>query len=305
MQPHTSSRRAIADLSLLFVAFIWGVTFVMVQEAVQAYPVFAFLSARFLLASLAMIPVALLLRKRTTGWGADTLPGKQIAAGAFIGLFLFAGYGFQTMGLRLTTPAKTGFITGLYVVTVPILGMIFARERPGKYVWMGVGLAFIGLAFLSLSGIDPTQGINPGDVLVLFGAISFAGHIFVTGRYARRMNPLILTLTQLLTVTLLAGIASRLFEPPTPLLPSGQPLFAAAFTGILATAVAFGVQTVAQRFTTATHTALIFATEPIFAALGSFVLIGERLTPAQLLGGALILGGMLAAELGPGRKAKQ
>ena len=305
MQPATTTRRAIADLSLLFVAFIWGVTFVMVQEAVLVYPVFAFLSARFFLAFLAMIPVALLLRKRTAGWGADTKLGKQLAAGAFIGLFLFAGYGFQTMGLRYTTPAKTGFITGLYVVTVPILGMIFARERPGKSVWIGVAMALIGLGFLSLSGFNPADGINPGDVLVFFGAISFAGHIFITGRFSHRMNPLVLTLAQLLTVALLAGLVSHLFEPPTPLFPSGQPLFAAIFTGVLATAVAFGVQTVAQRFTTATHTALIFATEPVFAALGSFVLIGERLTPAQLLGGALILGGMLAAELGPGRKAKQ
>ncbi len=297
MQPVTSSRRAIADLSLLFVAFIWGVTFVMVQEAVREYPVFAFLSARFLLAFLAMIPVALALRKRTEGWGGDFSLGKQIAAGTFIGLFLFAGYGFQTMGLTLTTPAKTGFITGLYVVTVPILGMIFAHDRPGRAVWMGVGLALAGLALLSLSGMHLGEGVNPGDVLVLFGAISFAAHIFTTGRFAHRMNPLILTLSQLLTVALLAGLVSQLFEPPAPLLPRGQPLFAAVFTGVLATAIAFGVQTVAQRFTTATHTALIFATEPVFAALGSFVLIGERLTPVQLLGGALILAGMLTAEL--------
>ncbi len=303
MRSVTPARRAVADLSLLVVAFIWGVTFVMVQEAVRAYPVFAFLSVRFLLAFLTMIPVAILLRRRTEGWGGDTQLGKQIAAGAFIGLFLFAGYGLQTMGLKLTTPAKTGFITGLYIVTVPILGMIFARERPGPSVWTGVGLAFFGLALLSLSGVNLSQGINPGDVLVLFGAISFAGHIVTTGRFAHRMNPIILTLAQLLTVALLAGLISRVFEPPVPLFPRGQPLFAAAFTGVLATAVAFGVQTMAQRFTTATHTALIFATEPIFAALGSFVLIGERLTSIQLLGGALILTGMLAAELGPQLRA--
>jgi len=303
MHAITPARRAVADLSLLFVAFIWGVTFVMVQEAVRAYPVFAFLSVRFLLAFLAMIPVALLLRKRTEGWGGEASLGKQVAAGAFIGLFLFAGYGFQTMGLKLTTPAKTGFITGLYVVTVPILGMIFARERPGVSVWLGVGMALAGLALLSLSGLALTGDVNPGDALVLLGAISFAGHIFTTGRFAHRMNPILLTLSQLLTVALLAALVSRLFEPPTPYFPRGQPLFAAAFTGVLATAVAFGVQTVAQRYTTATHTALIFATEPVFAALGSFVLIGERLTSIQLLGAALILTGMIAAELGPQLRA--
>ena len=303
MQPVTSSRRAIADFSLLGIAFIWGLTFVMVQDAVRAYPVFAFLSARFILAFLAMLPIALLLRKRTAGWGAATPLRSQIGAGALIGLILFAGYGFQTAGLQYTTPAKAGFITGLSVVIVPVLGMILARERPGLTVWLGVGLATAGLALLSLMGVNLEKGINPGDVLVFFCALSFAAHIFVTGRFSHRMDPLVLTMTQILTVAVLATTASYFFEPPTPVFPRGQPLFAAIFTGVLATAVAFGVQTVAQRFTTATHTALIFATEPVFAALASFILIGERLGPPQLLGGALIIAGMLTAELGPGRRS--
>ena len=300
MQTTTSSRRAIADMSLLSVAFIWGLTFVMVQDAVRAYPVFAFLSARFLFALLAFLPVAFILRGRTEGWGASTPLSRQIGAGALIGLILFAGYGFQTTGLQYTTPAKAGFITGLSVVIVPVLGMLFAHERPGAMVWLGVGLATIGLALLSLIGVSLETGINPGDILVFFCALSFAGHIFITGRFSHRMNPLVLTLTQILTVALLSTVTSHFFEPPTPIFPSGQPLFAAIFTGVLATAVAFGVQTIAQRFTTATHTALIFATEPVFAALASFALIGERLGLLQMVGGALILAGMLAAELGPG-----
>ena len=305
MQPATSSRRAIADLSLLAIAFIWGLTFVMVQDAVRAYPVFAFLSARFLLAFLAMLPLALLLRKRTAGWGAATPLWRQIGAGVFIGLILFAGYSFQTMGLQYTTPAKAGFITGLSVVIVPVLGMVFARERLEAAVWLGVGMATAGLALLSLIGVNLKQGVNPGDILVFFCALSFAAHIFVTGRFSHRMDPLILTMTQILTVAVLATAASHFFEPPTPVFPRGQPLFAAIFTGVLATAVAFGVQTMAQRFTTATHTALIFATEPVFAALASFTLIGERLGPPQLLGGVLILAGMVTAELGPGLKLKR
>ncbi len=299
MQSAPSSRRAVADVSLLTVAFIWGLTFVMVQDAVRAYPVFAFLSARFIFALLAMLPITLMLRRRTAGWGAATPLSRQIGAGALIGLLLFAGYGFQTAGLQYTTPAKAGFITGLSVVIVPVLGMIFAHERPGVMAWLGVGLATIGLAMLSLMGITPESGVNPGDILVFFCALSFAGHIFVTGRFSHRMNPLALTLTQILTVAALSTATSRFFEPPTPLFPSGQPLFAAIFTGVLATAAAFGIQTVAQRFTTATHTALIFATEPAFAALASFAIIGERLGLPQMIGGALILTGMLAAELGP------
>ena len=304
MQPATASRRIPADISLLVIAFIWGLTFVMVQDAVRAYPVFAFLSARFILAFVAMLPMAWLLRKRTAGWGVETPLRKQIGAGAVIGLILFAGYGFQTAGLQYTTPAKAGFITGLSVVIVPMLGIILLRERPHPAIWGGVGLATVGLALLSLLGVNLTEGVNPGDILVFFCALSFAGHIFVTGRVSHRMNPLVLTMTQILTVAVLATLTSHIFEPPTPVFPSGQPLFAAFFTGVLATAVAFGIQTIAQRFTTATHTALIFATEPVFAALASFVIIGERLRPPQLLGGVLILTGMLTAELGPGIKNK-
>jgi len=301
MQP-VSSHRTIADISLLTIAFIWGLTFVMVQDAVRAYPVFAFLSARFILAFLTLLLLTFLLRGRMAGWGQATPMGKQIGAGIVIGLFLFAGYAFQTMGLVYTTPAKAGFITGLSVALVPLLGVLLLRERPHPAVWAGVGLATAGLALLSLVGVNLGEGVNPGDVLVFFCALSFAGHIFITGRFAHRMNPLVLTLTQLLTVAVLATVVSHFFEPPTPIFPGGQPLFVAIFTGVLATAVAFGVQTVAQRFTTATHTALIFATEPVFAALASFAIIGERLGPPQVLGGALILAGMVTAELGPRKK---
>ena len=125
-------------------------------------------------------------------------------------------------------------------------------------------------------------------------------YIFITGLFAPRMNALVLTVAQIATVAVLSTIAMLMFEQPVSWPPTGQPLFAALFTGLLATALAFGLQTSAQRFTTATHTALIFATEPVFAALASFVLIGELLGPTELLGSALILAGMLAAELGPG-----
>ncbi|NOX62139.1 MAG: DMT family transporter [Chloroflexi bacterium] len=298
IQSKASERaRVVADLSLLFVALVWGLTFVMVRDAVRAYPVFAFLSARFLFAFVGLLPILWWRRHYFRRAAGESRWSRQWLAGVIIGLFLFAGYGFQTWGLRFTTPAKAGFITGLSVVIVPLLGVVFLRERPGRGVVAGVGLATVGLGLLSLYGANLAAGVNPGDLLVLACAFSFGGHIFITGRFAPRMNALTLTTVQIITVALLAGLAAWLFEPRVPWPPSGQPLFAALFTGLLATALAFGIQTAAQRFTTATHTALIFAMEPVFAALGSFILIGERLEPVQLLGGALILAGMLAAEL--------
>ena len=300
MSLHARARanaRVVADLSLLLVAFIWGLTFVMVQDAVRAYPVFAFLSARFLFAFIGLLPILWWRRSYFRRAAGESRLSRQWLAGAIIGFFLFAGYGFQTWGLRFTTPAKAGFITGLSVVIVPILGVVFLRERPSRGMIAGVSLATAGLALLSLYGANLGGGVNPGDLLVLACAFSFGGHIFLTGRFAPRMNALTLTVMQIATVALLSAAASWLFEPRVPWPPDGQPLFAAMFTGILATALAFGIQTAAQRFTTATHTALIFAMEPVFAALSSYALIGERLGPPQLLGGALILAGMLAAEL--------
>ncbi|MCO6452982.1 MAG: DMT family transporter [Caldilineales bacterium] len=300
-------RKLVADLGLLFVAFIWGLTFVMVQDAVQAYPVFAFLNVRFLFALIGLLPIVIWRRRIIRQSLQHTNLRRHLAAGGIIGVFLFAGYSFQTAGLLFTTPAKAGFITGLSVVIVPLLGVLLLRERPGLGVILGIGLATIGLALLSLSGLQSGAGVNPGDLLVLACAISFAAHIFSVGRFAPHLDVILLTVVQIATVMVLAGVASLLFEQPDTWPPRGQPLFAALFTGLLATALAFGLQTAAQRFTTATHTALIFATEPVFAALASFVLIGEVLGAPQLLGCILILAGMLAAELGADTKwsAKQ
>ncbi len=295
-----SSRRLVADSALLFVAFIWGLTFVMVQDAVRAYPVFAFLATRFLFALLGLLPIIVWRRKDLRPTAHESRLSRQVAASVLTGAFLFAGYSFQTAGLLYTTPAKAAFITGLGVTIVPLLSIAFGLERLSLPVLAGVVLAVVGLGFLTLSGSQVGGGLNLGDLLVLGCAISFAAQIFAVGRFAPRMNPLLFTTGQLATVMALAGMASLLFERGAPWPPAGQPLFAALFTGLLATALAFGVQTAAQRFTTATHTALIFATEPVFGALGSYLLIQEVLTPAQLLGSALILSGMLAAEMGQG-----
>lgn len=291
-------RQLLADAALLMVTLIWGATFVMVKDAVEAFPVFSFMALRFTLAALALAPLALWQSRRRAGTRrgagrAGPLNRKAILfASALAGFALFAGYAFQTAGLKLTTPAKAGFITGLSVAIVPVVSALLLRQSPPRNAWIGVGLATAGLALLSLTA---DLSIQAGDVLVLFCAFSFAAHILLLGYFAPRHDPILLTLGQVISVALFSGAAALIFDDPAPLSP--QVLFAAAFTGILATAVAFGIQTVAQRFTTSTHTALIFAAEPVFAGLFSLLLIGETLGPRQMLGCALILGGMLVAEL--------
>jgi drug/metabolite transporter (DMT)-like permease len=332
--PRKRSVNVTADLALLLVALIWGSTFVMVKDAVAAYPVFGFLAIRFTIAALVVAPFLVIRRRRPPGvepqrkkpaeastpsnsgvepflapTGQDGVGGHPATSSApflqrnlpplLIGLALFTGYAFQTFGLSLTTPAKAGFITGLSVVLVPIGSALLLRQRPERAAWLGVGLATVGLALLSL---DATLTVSPGDLLVMGCAVSFAAHILLMGRYAPGHDPVHLLFGQLAVVAVLSTAASLLFEQRPSL--SNQVLFAAAFTGLFATVIAFGVQTVAQRFTSATHTALIFATEPVFAAIFSVLLTGEALGPKELLGCALILAGMVVAEVLPlGRRA--
>ncbi len=290
-------RQIIADFALLIVTAIWGATFVMVKDAVSAFPVFAFLFLRFSVATLSLIPVRPLLERRFAvlhGRG-HVRERDSWVMGGVLGIVLVLGYGFQTTGLQHTTPAKAGFITGLYVVIVPILTSILTRRVPEPPLWVGVTLATVGLMILSL---NRTLQPELGDVLVFFCAISFALHIVITGYLAPGHAPLALTLSQLATTAVLSGIISRVWEWPWP--PMGQQMIVAAiFTGVLASTFAIAVQTIAQRFTSPTHTALIFSLEPVFAAVFSFFLAAEPITGRVVLGGALILAGTLVAEIVP------
>jgi drug/metabolite transporter (DMT)-like permease len=292
------SRRLAADLALLLVTLVWGSTFVMVKTAVATYPPFSFLAVRFAIAGAALLPFVIAEQRRAGNdlqYRTASLV-RRPAAPLLIGLALFAGFAFQTIGLQLTTPAKAGFITGTYVVIVPLLTALILRQMPGRNAWLGVGLALVGMALLSLqAGLV----VGSGDALVFACAWAFAIHILLTGWFARRYRPFALTFGQIVVVAALSAVCALVFEPRLPLSPGV--LGAGAFTGVLATSVAFGVQVFAQRFTTSTHTALIFSCESVFAALSSYLFTGELLAPRQILGCALILGGILIAETG--RKA--
>jgi drug/metabolite transporter (DMT)-like permease len=279
-------RRLLADLSLLGVAAVWGLTFVMVKEALEAAGPLTFLALRFTLATLLLAP--LWLARRAAG-------GRAVAAGLLVGLCLFAGYALQTAGLQFTSASKAGFITGLSVVAVPAIGAAVARRWPAPALLVGVGLAASGLGLLSLR---EAAAVQLGDLLVLGCALAFALHILVLGHLAPRFDVLSLTTWQIVAAAALTAVGAGLFERPSAE-QLGAILPAAAFTGLFATVAAFYLQTQAQRFTTPTHTALIFSTEPVFAGLFGYLLAGERLDGRALLGCGLILAGMLVAQLAP------
>jgi drug/metabolite transporter (DMT)-like permease len=271
-------------LALVAVTAVWGLTFVQVKDAVAVYPLFAFLALRFAIASGTL---ALPAGPRLRGLG---LRGGL--AGAALGLLLAAGYVLQTAGLERTTASDAGFVTGMYVVLTPLLALAFFRTRIPAAAWAGVALATAGLALLS--GVHARAAT--GDLLVLGCAAVYSLHIVLLERFAPRYDPLALTLVQMLAaLTVLAAVAAARGDLANA--PHGATVWAAlVVTGVFASAFAFLVQTWAQQRTSATRTALVFALEPVFAALFGITLQGDRLGAVGWGGCAAILAGIVLSE---------
>lgn len=219
---------------------------------------------------------------------------STLFSGMFIGLFLFSGYAFQTVGLQYTSAANSGFITGLSVVLVPVFTALLLRKLPSFYAFLGVCCATIGLTLLSLG--QGLANVNLGDVLTFMCAACFALHIIMVGKYAPHHDPAMLAIIQICTVAAASwgvGIVSE--TPPQAL--TETVWLALIITAIPATALAFLIQNTVQKFTSPTHTAIIFTTEPVFAALTAYLVVGDVLTTKQVMGCVLILAGMLITEI--------
>lgn len=275
-----------ADLALACVALIWGSTFVVVKNALDTVGPLTYVAWRFWLATIFLL---VLFHRRV--WG---IRREEILAGGLIGVWLALGYIFQTVGLQTTTSAKAGFITGLSVVIVPLLATVLLRRPPGRSAILGITAATVGLGFLSL---NKNLRAQEGDLWVLACAVAFALHIVSVSRFAPHADPIRLALVQIAAVAPLATGAAFAFETPSLNLPAAT-WGAIALTGVAATALAFGIQVYVQRFTTSTHTALLFSLEPVFAALFGWWWAHESLGLKELIGCGLILAGMLVAELG-------
>ncbi len=274
---------------LVLVTFAWGATFVLIKNALAQVSPLVFNSLRMAVATVAL---CLIFRKTIS-----KITRSSALGGVVMGAFLFLGYAFQTTGLRLTTPSKSAFITGLAVVLVPLIVSVTDRRTPGRWTLMGVLAALVGLYLMTIPSGEgfSLASINRGDLLTLGCAISFAMHIFVTGHMTKQHGFEPVSIVQVATAAMLMSIAIPLETPR--LLLSESSIFAILFTGLICTAAAFSIQSWAQQFTPPTHTALIFALEPVFAALTSYVLLGEHLGTRGTIGAILILGGILISEL--------
>lgn len=276
-----------ADLLLLSVAIAWGVTFLMVQDAIENVPVYAFLFWRFTLASILMFIISYKYLK--------LMDKKTILYGFILGTFLFSAFATQTFGLAFTQSSIVAFITGLNVVIVPFLAYFLFKDHVRKMVILGSLVAVAGLYLLTMSG---TLSFGNGELLTLICAFLFAAQIVYTGKFSTRVNVFLLVLVQLVTVSIYSLIFSLLLDDVT--FNVGLDfvfLKAVIITAVFATVYAFLIQTYMQQFTTATKTAIIFSMEPVSAAFYGYAVGNEILTTIQIVGASLIIVATLLAEV--------
>jgi drug/metabolite transporter (DMT)-like permease len=299
--------RARAEAALLFNTVLWGATFVLVKQALNDVSPLLFLAMRFSLATAALMPLVARARaphksaghpERTGGPAPQSL-AKQAAAGVLCGTFLFSGYIFQTLGLRLTTPPKSAFLTGLTSVMVPFGAALVYKIRPQVAEVVGVMMATAGLALMTLNG--PAGAVNPGDLLTILCAVGFAAHIVALGHFSERMRFEVLSIAQVGAAAAWSLVLMWGIETPRVEWRPGV-VWAVVITGLLATALAFTIQAWAMQYTTSTRTALIYMFEPVVAWATSYWLAGEGLSARAAAGAALILLGILMVELKPGRQ---
>ena len=275
-----------AEIYLLIIVIVWGSTFAIIKNILNLIPPYTFLTYRFLLATLVLI---IIFWKKIRGINKTIL-----RKGSLIGVFLFLGYTFQTVGIKYTSATKAGFITGLSVVLVPIISLFFIKEKVSQNSIIGAFFALIGLWFLNYTN---NFSFNFGDFLVLLCAFSFAMHIISVGLYSKKLDYVLLVIVQLATVSILSLFLAFTFESSA--LNLSYPFsvwWGIIFMGVFATAFAFYMQNRFQRYSTATKTAIIFSGEPIFAAVFAYFLLGEKVGLIAWAGGLLIIFGMIVSQ---------
>jgi drug/metabolite transporter (DMT)-like permease len=274
-----------ADAALALNTVLWGATFVLIKAALQGITPTLFLLCRF---SVAGVALAVIFRKHLS---------QSFPAAAWLpGLFLFAGFFFQTQGLRFTTPAKSAFLTGLTTVLVPFVAALVYKTKPQFSEVVGALVATLGMGLMTLQG--PVGSISRGDVLTLICAIAFALHIVTLGHFSAVVSFPVLSVAQVGSAAVCALLLLPFAEAPRL---TWQPLtvWAILITGLLCTALAFTIQAWAQRFTTSTRTALIYALEPVVAWITSYVVAGETFSGQAVAGAGLILAGVVLVEVKP------
>jgi drug/metabolite transporter (DMT)-like permease len=288
-------------LILLLAAVIWGFAFVAQRAGMEHVGPFTFNGIRFLLGSFSLLPILVFARRRIRR-GRDSMrarpSAKRLGLG-LLGLILFAAAALQQVGLVYTTAGKAGFITGLYVLIVPLLGL-FLRQRVRWTVWAGAAAGVGGLYLLA--GLGGGR-IGLGDGLVLAGAFGWAVHVQLVGWLVRRIDPIRIAVVQTAVCGILS-LAVGLATEPVTLMSVWAAAPALSFAGVLSVGVAYTLQIVGQRRIDPSRAGIIVSLEAVFAALGGWLVLGERASGVALVGGALMLAGMVLSQIGGGRRVR-
>jgi drug/metabolite transporter (DMT)-like permease len=283
-----------SDALLLLTATIWGFAFVAQRVGMDYVGPFAFNGIRFALGGLVLLPLMARSRVIATLPAGERPPTKKtvVSGGCLAGLLLFSGASFQQVGLVYTTAGNAGFITGLYVVIVPIFGL-FWGQRPGTGTWLGAILAAVGLYLLSVTG---GFTIAFGDLLEVVGAFFWAGHVLVIGWLSPKVESSRLAFCQYAACSALSLAAAALFESTTMsgVLSAAMPIL---YGGVCSVGIAYTLQVVAQQHAHPAHAAILLSLEAVFAAVGGWIVLGETLSFRGMTGCALMLSGMLLSQL--------
>lgn len=275
------------DLALLALTAFWGSTFFIVKGAVAETSPHAFLAARFVVGAVA---AALLARRKLAH-------GPSLRIGALLGVLMYAGFAFQTVGLRLTTSTRSAFITAMSVLLVPPVAVLLFRRTYPRAGYAGIAVATAGLWILTGPFGATPRDVLAGDLLTTGCAVAYAFHIVLAERFGARVHPTAATAAQLAVGAVLA-LAVTPFEGFA-LVADGRTVFAVAYTGVLGSALALSIQLWGQARTTAVRAALIFTLEPVFAALFANVFAAEPIGAREIGGGALVIAGVALGQVGP------
>ncbi|WP_425915832.1 DMT family transporter [Pseudomonas sp. GWSMS-1] len=288
-----------ADLLMLVTAMIWGSSFVAQRLGMDSIGPFLYTGLRFTLAAVILLPVLRLLESRTSSTVAVVPLNRQLLrGGVLMGLALALGINLQQVGLLFTSVTNSGFITGLYVIVVPLLGL-FIGHKTGLGIWLGACLAVVGMFLLS---VGEGFQVASGDWLQLAGAFVWGVHVLLVGFFAGRHDPLRLALVQFVTCAVISLVLAVIFEEIQlqAIIAAGPALL---YGGVIGVAVGFTLQVVAQKDAIASHAAIILSLEAVFAAIAGAWLLGESLELRGYFGCALMFAGMLLAQLWPRKLA--
>lgn len=291
---HYETATTRANLMMLLTALIWGLAFVAQRISMDYIGPYLFNGIRFGLGSLSLIPLILYRRKNNTDHHATLPVMGYITPGLIAGGILFLGASFQQVGMVYTDAGKAGFITGLYVILVPVIGILWGH-RTSSAVWLGVVLALVGLWLLSVT--DKLANISMGDVLVLIGAFFWANHVLVIARLSPRMDPVTLASSQFAVVSVLSFAASGVMGESYAWQGIHDAMWPILYGAFMSVGIAYTLQVVAQKTAHPAYVSIILSLETVFAAIGGWLILGETFTPRIVAGCIVMLTGIFVAQI--------